>query len=127
MVRTTLNNCVQDCAVVLARAGCDIGLKDIDGETGREIAERDGHTAVIGRLRALVAEQLGAAQTPPQPESEPEPARAGGERLAFKLAKAAEEGNAVAVTQLLAEGVNPNALLTCKNLDGKVLQTTPLI
>jgi ankyrin repeat protein len=32
-----------ECAEELARAGCDVGLKDNTGETGREIAERMGH------------------------------------------------------------------------------------
>jgi hypothetical protein len=49
-----------DCAEVLARAGCDVGLKDrldSEGKTGRQLAEREGHTAVVQRLRALAAEQ----------------------------------------------------------------------
>ena len=31
-----------DCAEALARAGCDVGLKDSDGQTGREMAEVRG-------------------------------------------------------------------------------------
>jgi hypothetical protein len=34
------------------RAGCDAGLQTKAGETGREVAEAHGHTAVVARLRA---------------------------------------------------------------------------
>jgi ankyrin repeat protein len=51
-----------ECAQVLARAGCDMGLKGRFGLTGRQEAERQGHAAVLARLRAVVAEQLQAAQ-----------------------------------------------------------------
>jgi ankyrin repeat protein len=51
-----------ECAEVLVRAGCDVGLKDISGQTGREVAEGKGHAAVVARLRAVVAEQLRVAQ-----------------------------------------------------------------
>ena len=40
------------CAEALARAGCDVGIKDVNGETGRQMAERQGHTVVVDRLRA---------------------------------------------------------------------------
>jgi hypothetical protein len=41
------------CAEALARAGCDVGLEDIDGETGRHIVA--GKRAE--RLRGLEAER----------------------------------------------------------------------
>ena len=64
-----------DCAGALALAGCDVGVKDRKtGLTGRQIAEKEGHTAVVERLRAVVAEQLRAAQAV---GPEPEPAGAG--------------------------------------------------
>ena len=50
-----------ECAEELARVGCDVGVKGNDGETGREIAERRGHAAVVARLRAAAGEQLPAA------------------------------------------------------------------
>ena len=37
-------------------AGCDRGLKDNDGQTGREVAEGRGHAAVVVWLRAVVGE-----------------------------------------------------------------------
>ena len=74
-----------DCAEVLARAGCDVGLKNSVGKTGRELAEAEGHAAVVERLRAVVTEQLlrrisripqRAAQAAARAAPEPEPAAA---------------------------------------------------
>jgi ankyrin repeat protein len=60
-----------ECAEALAWAGCDVGLKDSTGKTGREIAEVEGHVVVVERLWAVVAEQLRAAQVVvPAPEPE---------------------------------------------------------
>jgi hypothetical protein len=47
-----------ECAEALVRAGCDVGLQDIDGKTGRQWAEQRGHAAVVERLGTLEAEQL---------------------------------------------------------------------
>eukprot|EP01046_Picozoa_sp_COSAG06_P026679 COSAG06_NODE_2308_length_7109_cov_7.230385_4_plen_697_part_00 len=52
-----------DCAVELARRGCDMTLRTKDGETGKDIAEHLKHTAVLEELRALVVEQLRATQS----------------------------------------------------------------
>ena len=49
-----------DCAVELARRGCDMTLKNKYGMTGKETTEHEKHTAVLAGLRALVAEQLRA-------------------------------------------------------------------
>ena len=35
-----------DCVEALVRAGCDVGIKAKDGQTGRETAALAGHTAV---------------------------------------------------------------------------------
>jgi ankyrin repeat protein len=43
------------CAEALVRAGCDVGLKDGEGKTGRALAEAEGHAAVVERLRAAAA------------------------------------------------------------------------
>jgi hypothetical protein len=62
-----------DCAGALALAGCDVGVKDRKtGLTGQQIAEKEGHTAVVERLRAVVAEQLRAARAAAEPEPERE-------------------------------------------------------
>jgi hypothetical protein len=48
--------CIKDqaeCAEVLVRAGCDVGIKDKSGRTGRELAEAQGSRDVARRLRAL--------------------------------------------------------------------------
>ena len=49
-----------DCAVELARRGCDMTLRIKSGETGKQIAERKKNMAVLAGLRALVVEQLRA-------------------------------------------------------------------
>jgi ankyrin repeat protein len=46
-----------DWAEVLVLAGCDVGIKSKRGETGRQMAEREGHTVMVQRLRALTAER----------------------------------------------------------------------
>eukprot|EP01046_Picozoa_sp_COSAG06_P042589 COSAG06_NODE_5448_length_3477_cov_10.886027_1_plen_891_part_01 len=51
-----------DCAVQLARRGCDMTLRTRNGATGKQLAERKNHTAVLAGLRALVVEQLRAMQ-----------------------------------------------------------------
>jgi ankyrin repeat protein len=101
-----------DCVEALARVGCDVGIKDNDGLTGREIAARKGHAAVVARLRAVVTEQLRVAQAAARAAPEPEPAAAAGDgEPAHLLLMAALEGDGVAVARLLAAGADPNALV----------------
>ena len=48
--------CINDhaeCAEALARTGCDVGLKDKSGHTGREVAEARGSNDAARRLRTL--------------------------------------------------------------------------
>ena len=49
------------CVAALVRAGCDTAAKTKGGQTGKEVAEEKGHTAVLESLRNLVAERLGEA------------------------------------------------------------------
>jgi hypothetical protein len=42
-----------ECAEALVRAGCDVGIKDSNGQTGREVAEAWGSKEAARRLRAL--------------------------------------------------------------------------
>jgi hypothetical protein len=42
-----------ECAEALARAGCDVGVKDKKGRIGRELAEVQGHAEMVARLRAV--------------------------------------------------------------------------
>jgi hypothetical protein len=99
-----------DCVEELARAGCDVGLKDKNGHTGREMAEGEGHAAVVERLRAVVGEQLRAAQAAVGPgPDEPEPAAVVGDGgPAAQLLNAVREGEGAAVARLLAAGADPN-------------------
>ena len=50
-----------DCAAALIEAGCNTAAKSLDGLSGRQLAELFGHTAVLERLRAMVAEQVRAS------------------------------------------------------------------
>jgi ankyrin repeat protein len=118
-----------ECVEALARAGCDVGLKDIGGLTGREIAEAKGHTAVVERLRAVVSEQLRAAQAAARAAPEPEPAAVVGDGgLAEQLLVAAAlEGDGAAVARLLAAGTDPNASVAGQNPSGEVFPSTALV
>ena len=51
-----------DCAVLLSCAGCDMTLRNKDGETGKEVAQRRQHTAVLAGLQTLVLNQLQTGQ-----------------------------------------------------------------
>jgi hypothetical protein len=92
----------------LAGAGCDVGLKDKNGLTGREVAEANGHAAVVARLRAVVGEQLRAAQMA-RASLAPEPAAVVGDGgPAVQLLAAAMEGDAAAVSLMLEARAGPN-------------------
>ena len=49
-----------DCVELLVRAGCDTSLRAKNGETGKDIAERLGNTAVLYKLRSLMLENMPA-------------------------------------------------------------------
>jgi ankyrin repeat protein len=126
-----------ECADVLARAGCVVGIKDINGRTGRQLAEGNGHAAVVDRLRAIVTEQLRAAQAAASPEQEPEPelheeidvvgvAVPANEGLADELVTAAEDGDGAVVARLLAVGADPNASVNGRYASGKVVHASKL-
>jgi ankyrin repeat protein len=120
-----------ECAEALVRVGCNVGIKDNDGLTGREIAARRGHAAVVARLRVVVSEQLRAAQAAARAASEPEPAAAagpaGGGALAWQLCGAGEEGDAAAVVRPLTAGVDSNALVAIQSPWGEVLKEVSVI
>ena len=42
-----------ECAEALARAGCDVGAKTLEGFTGQQLAEARGSKEAVRRLRAL--------------------------------------------------------------------------
>jgi hypothetical protein len=79
-----------ECVAALAQAGCDVGAKDSNGLTGRQIAEAEGHAAVVARLRVVVAEQLWAARAA-EPEQEPASCTCSPSRLHLSLCQAAGE------------------------------------
>jgi ankyrin repeat protein len=54
-----------DCVEAMIEAGSDVGRRDCTGETGREMAERQGH--------AVLVERLWAAQATACPEPQPAP------------------------------------------------------
>jgi ankyrin repeat protein len=99
-----------DCAEALIRAGCDVGMKAKGGVRGLEIAEAEGHPALVARLRAVAAEQLrgaGATRPAPGPMLEPTPAD-DGQDVGELLLIAATEGDLAAAARLLAVGADPN-------------------
>jgi ankyrin repeat protein len=51
-----------ECVEALVLAGCDVGMRDDDSMTGLRMATEAGHTAVVARLRTVVAEKLRVAQ-----------------------------------------------------------------
>jgi ankyrin repeat protein len=115
-----------DCTEELARAGCDVGLKNKIGQTGRELAEGEGHAAVVERLRVVAAEQLRAAQAA-GPAPAPEPAavvRDGG--LADQLVTAVKEGDGAAVARLLTAGADPNASVPWRTPSGEAVHSSAL-
>jgi ankyrin repeat protein len=114
------------CAEELARAGCNVGLQDKNGQTGRELAEARGHAAVVERMRAVVGEQLRAAQVAvPAPAPEPAAVFDDGGPM-YQLVTAAAEGDGAAVARLLAAGADPNALVPARMPSGKALLGTAL-
>ena len=52
------------CVEALVRADCDTAAKTNDGQTGKDLAEERGHTAVLESLRNLMAARLGEATRP---------------------------------------------------------------
>jgi ankyrin repeat protein len=116
-----------ECAEALVRAGCDVGLKNSNGKTGREVAEAQGHAAVVERLRAVVADQLRAAQAV-GPAPEPEPAAVAGDGgSAVQLLEAIKEGDGAEMALLLAAGADPNASVAGRLPSGEAVQVTPLV
>jgi hypothetical protein len=103
-----------ECAAVLARAGCNVGITNHDGATGREMAEAEGHAAVVARLQAVVV-----GGEPPEPEEPADPAPA-------QLLIATTEGDGAALARLLATGADPNSSLAARNVWGGAVQTTAL-
>jgi ankyrin repeat protein len=53
-----------DCAVALARAGCDTEYVNGDLMTGTTLADSNGHSEVLDKLRAMVLEQLQMSRDP---------------------------------------------------------------
>jgi ankyrin repeat protein len=108
-----------DCAVELARHGCDTTLRTEDGETGKELAERKKHTAVLDGLRALVAEQEVTTQGK-------DPSNA---TIALELRTAAQKGDCGKLHELLdgsqASVVDERTEATGEK--GEKVQTTALI
>jgi ankyrin repeat protein len=116
-----------DCAEALVRAGCDFGIKITNGQTGRDIAEEEGHDAVVERLRAVVVEQLRAAQAADAaPELELATVVTVVDDRSQQLIKAADKGDEVVMSRVLAAGANPNALAPMQRQSGEVFQTTAL-
>jgi ankyrin repeat protein len=142
-----------DCAEVLIRFGCDVEIQSEDGRVGLDMAKAESHTAVVARLRAVVAEQLQAAQaaaspspdpTPvavpvpspspssslslsPQPQLQPQPELGLVDVAGEELLGAASDGDEAVVARLLTAGADPNAFVAEQAPDGEPVLATELI
>jgi ankyrin repeat protein len=114
-----------NCAVELVRRGCDTQLWSKNGHTGKEVAERSEHTAVIEGLRTHVLEQLR--------ESRDSDGTAKQSVLALAaefLGAAAEHGDCQGMRELLDGGGASVVNVEANCLDGETIdkaQTTVLI
>jgi ankyrin repeat protein len=104
------------CAEALARAGCEVGIKDIHGMAGREVAELQGHVEVLARLLPPCWLSLLAGSDKLEP----------GRALELELAAVVQDGDGVALARLLAAGADPNALVAGRNPSGELFQATAL-
>jgi ankyrin repeat protein len=126
-----------DCAEAMIEAGSDVDLKDCNGETGFELAERQGHAAfrelklrlkvtegLVDRLRAAQATACPELQPAPEPELKLTDAAGPG---AADLVSAAMNGDGAAVARLLSAGTDANAwVATRRNPTAEWHHTTPL-
>ena len=112
------------CVEALVRAGCKTAAKEENGLTGKDMAELQGHTAVLERLRNLVKERLRetvavvVAAVSAAAENTA-PLRA--------LCKAARDGDLGELRRILEAGIDPNALVAVQNGDGVEYDTTALV
>jgi ankyrin repeat protein len=109
-----------DCAEALLRAGCDMDIKDGNGVTRRQIAERMGHKVVLARLEWLEAERCGEGMARSALEIR-------SDKNVQMLWKAAVAGDRAAVAKLLEVGADPNALMAAQNDFAQSVQTTALL
>ena len=114
-----------DCAAALVRSGCDTTIKDANGRTGKQVAEMHGHTAVLEKLRAVVAEQLqqGMADTATvvgRDRPDRKTAAATRTPLAREVGDALGAGDAKKVEELLRAGANPNGEYKWQGVSGLV-------
>jgi ankyrin repeat protein len=123
-----------DCVEALVRAGCDVGAETTRGETARQMAEVEGHAAVVERLRALAAELARAdrvgqplAAEPAAPHDHAGGPREGGRDLVQALLAAAGDGDAAGMALLLAAGADPNGTARAQDSTGELFGTTALI
>ena len=126
-----------DAAEAMIEAGSDVDLKDCNGETGFELAERQGHAAfrelkirlkvaegLVERLRAAQATACPELQPAPEPELKLTDAAGPG---AADLISAAMNGDGAAVARLLSAGADANAwMATRRNTTAEWHHTTPL-
>jgi ankyrin repeat protein len=118
-----------DCAVELARRGCDMTLRTKHGMTGKDIAEREKHTAVLDGLRSLVAEQLRAKQQSSDAADDRQEGLSPAVTIVDQLRIAAGKGDCGKLRELLdgggASAVNERTEIADEK--GKQVQVTALI
>eukprot|EP01045_Picozoa_sp_COSAG04_P023104 COSAG04_NODE_2698_length_3716_cov_4.770904_1_plen_931_part_10 len=131
-----------DCAEALVRAGCDTSLRTVHGQAGRDIAQAQGHTAVLERLDALgqdisssekkaddgrgISSKKAAKMSKKKKGQGGEQSGAATKRAA-RLGDAAKSGDCGAMDRLLKAGLNVDAQFNMKDKSsGKAYQSTAL-
>ena len=96
-----------DSAEALALAGCDTTVRNLNGRTGREVAELRGSAAVLARLDAAAEDRMASA-TAGDVEDDEQESR---ERPDFLFGAAARDGELDELSRLLDSGHDINALI----------------
>ena len=114
-----------DCAEALANAGCDMTLRNKDGNTGKQIAERKGrsaHNKLLKRLLKVEKNQMMAKEQPAAQQL--------GVALmstAIDMYKAAHHGDTARILSLIEAGATADEMVDVKDENGEATQMTALI
>jgi ankyrin repeat protein len=115
-----------ECAAVLVELGCDTAIKERNGRTGKQVAEQQGHAAVLDVLHTAVVARLRAGATMAQPAAAAV-AVGSGAATVDALSWVCRTGDVVEMARLLDAGAEPDALFAARDADGDVFQTTALV
>jgi ankyrin repeat protein len=111
-----------DCAEALANAGCDMTLVSISGETGLQLAQREGRRATVAMLLRRIVDEREPA--PKQTQAACEEELGSPEILVYE---AADRGDCPTMRELLDGGTPVDKMIDTKYTDGTPLRSTALI